>query len=169
MADSQWSTFGKKKKLTYLDAMKKLYGNQTDRVEGEKPPQPVKVTKKRPINNTPTEAVEQEIYAWWLDQKRVLYTASANGGVRSAWEGSKLKRSGVKAGYPDVDIKEARKGYHGLLIELKRTQGGKIDPLQQWWHDKLNEKGYLAVFCYGAEQAKKVTCDYFGWAYEKEV
>lgn len=108
----------------------------------------------------PTEAQEQVRLVRWLDFKKVLFTASANGGLRNQWEGVKLKHQGVKAGYPDLIIHHARKGHHGLLIELKRSQGGSVSAAQGWWLKRLNEEGYLAVVCAGAEEAIKVVQAY---------
>lgn len=71
----------------------------------------------------PKEDHEQICLASWLDRKGILFTASANGGSRYMAEAVKLKRMGVKAGFPDITIPIARKGYHGLYIELKRISG----------------------------------------------
>ena len=41
----------------------------------------------------------------------------------------------------------------GLLIELKRTKGGVISPVQAEWISTLTAQGYRACVCYGWEAA----------------
>lgn len=123
-------------------------------------PKPRK-TRKKPSKDEENDQIK---LTNWMKSKNILFTASANGGKRHVAEGAKLKRMGVSAGYPDVPIEQARKGYHGLRIELKRASATMKDvrPEQLWWNKRLNEEGFLAVFCFGFEQAKKVVMDYFG-------
>lgn len=47
-------------------------------------------------------------------------------------------------------------GYHGLFIELKRRDGGKVSPAQQEWINRLNKARYLAVVCHGAKEAVEI-------------
>lgn len=47
----------------------------------------------------------------------------------------------------------ARKGYHGLAIELKRKVGGKLSTEQAQWLDALNAQGWYAVVCKGATES----------------
>lgn len=63
-------------------------------------------------------------------------------------------------GYPDLSINTRRNGYHGLRIELKRSDGGRLSQPQRKWLERLNSRGYLAVCCHGFEEAKKVIEDY---------
>jgi hypothetical protein len=42
--------------------------------------------------------------------------------------------------------------WHVLRIELKRSRGGKVSMEQSYWQ-KLNQQGYRAVVCWGANQA----------------
>ena len=78
-----------------------------------------------------------------------------NGGSRNKREAANLKKQGVKAGVPDICLPVARGGYHGLYIEMK---AGKNKPSenQKEWMAMLNFQGYLAVVCYGWEEASKV-------------
>ena len=83
--------------------------------------------------------------------------------------GGKLKQSGLRAGYPDINVDVARtvRGhvYHGLRIELKQPQGvlSDVQPHQRQWHDKLRRQGYRVCVCFGWSEAWAVTCDYLGW------
>ena len=102
---------------------------------------------------------------------RWLY-AVPNGGMRSKAVAAKLKAGGVKAGYPDIGLDVARKGLHGLRIELKvpevkavpgvskRKPSGRTSPDQDAWLEQLNEQGYMAVVAYGWSHAMEIIEDY---------
>lgn len=66
---------------------------------------------------------------------------SPNGGRRSLTEGARFKAMGVKAGFPDLFIYEARGGHHGLALELKTT-AGRQSPQQRQWQRELEGRGY---------------------------
>lgn len=87
--------------------------------------------------------------------------AVPNGGKRDPKEAMYLKRSGVKAGVPDMVFPKARHGYHGLYIELKV---GRNKPTlnQEEWIEALNRNGYLAKVCWGREQAISLIDWYYG-------
>ena len=101
----------------------------------------------------------------WVDSEQVnftelrLYNASANGMKRHIGTAVKLKRSGVRAGFPDIFLGVAKKGYHGLFIELK-VKGGRVSDNQAKWIDNLTEQGYFVMVCYGWEAARRTICDY---------
>jgi hypothetical protein len=67
---------------------------------------------------------------------------------------------GVKSGVPDLFLPVPRGKYHGLWIEMKRTEDGKVSENQKWWIGALNKLGYRAEVCYGAEQAIKLLTEY---------
>lgn len=104
----------------------------------------------------PTEENDQIRLATWLDKNKIIFYHVPNGGSRHAWEAVKFKRMGTKRGVPDVCIPLARKGHHGLYIELKRVSGGVVSPEQKEWMNKLTENGYFAQICNGFESAKQV-------------
>lgn len=82
-----------------------------------------------------------------------------NGGARDAVTGAQLQAAGVKAGVPDVCLPVARKGWHGLFIELK-VKGRAPRPNQASWLDALTAQGYLAVLCDGWLDARDVLVEY---------
>jgi hypothetical protein len=51
--------------------------------------------------------------------------ANPNGSLRNLIVAKKLKAEGVRPGVPDIIVDVARHGYHGLRIEMKRSDGGK--------------------------------------------
>jgi hypothetical protein len=116
---------------------------------------------------TATEHDEQaalvERCAWLSTQHpdlRLLF-AIPNGGMRSKATAGKLKAEGVKSGVPDLCLPIARQGYHGLFIELK-TLHGQPSTDQQWWIVELTRQGYLALVCYGQDEAWRVITRYLG-------
>ena len=79
-----------------------------------------------------------------------------NGGKRGKIEAARFKAMGVKAGVPDLCLPVPRGGYHGLYIEMKRREGGKLSKDQKKWIDGLHGNGYCVCRCDGWEQAVAV-------------
>lgn len=77
-------------------------------------------------------------------------------------QGQKNKNMGTRKGYPDLMIEIARQGYHGLRIELKKKKGGRVEPEQREWIERLNRQGYKAVVARGLDEAKQIITDYMG-------
>ena len=106
-------------------------------------------------NITPTESEEQQALfrcckvemSRYPDLDMLVHTP--NEGKRSKSQGAKLKREGLRPGFPDISLCTPKGVYHGLYIELKRRSGSKISEDQKKWIIKLNEKGYAAAFCFG--------------------
>lgn len=79
--------------------------------------------------------------------------------------GARFKAEGVRAGIPDIFLPATRVSRPGgiltagLWIELKKP-GGIVAKEQIWWQNALNEAGYLAVVCYGWEEAKETILTY---------
>jgi len=74
---------------------------------------------------------------------------------------NRMKAEGMKNGVPDLLFFVARDGYHGLVIEMK-VKGNKPSDKQVDWLEKMTEQGYLAVACWGAEDAIKTISEYLG-------
>lgn len=106
------------------------------------------------------EAIEQEAVVKFCEIKRIPIFAIPNGGGRSAKEAYFMKRSGLKAGVPDLCVPVAKKGFHGLYIEMKHGKNKPTDK-QKAWIELLNKNGYLAEVCYGAKEAMKLLEWYF--------
>ena len=73
---------------------------------------------------------------------------------------------GVKPGVPDMFLPVAREGCHGLYIELKRRDGGRVSPEQTAWMDALARQGYKTALCHGWDAAREEIQRYLGgkWA-----
>lgn len=52
--------------------------------------------------------------------------------------------SGIPTGFPDTECISPT-GYH-CYVEWKKSKNAKKQPLQQYWHDKLNLMGHDAYF-----------------------
>lgn len=100
-----------------------------------------------------------------------LMHAIPNGGARgndsqtNKIRGSMLKAEGVKKGVPDIFLPVPLSGCHGLYIEMKVADNKKGRPSaeQLAFLDNVGKLGYGYAICYGAEQAKKVICQYYGY------
>lgn len=120
---------------------------------------------------TPTESQEQQTVIKWADMQplkefggkigRFLF-AIPNGGKRLQREAVRLRAEGVRAGVPDLYFAYPSNGYHGLFIEMKRAKKSlsHVSDEQIEWQERLNAAGYLAVVCYGADEAIKTITDY---------
>lgn len=87
-----------------------------------------------------------------------------NEGKRGYKAQSDFKKLGGSKGYPDLIVDIAAGGYHGLRIEMKAPKGftSTVSKDQKEWIERLTKRGYLAVVCYGFEEAKQVIVDYLG-------
>ena len=117
---------------------------------------------------TPTEAQEQTAVFNWAavmvrrwPELRLLHHIP-NGGSRNAREARNLKAQGVKPGIQDICLPVARRGYHGLYIEMKRRKGGRISEDQGTVLGLLREQGYCAWVCKGANDAIELITEYLG-------
>ncbi len=115
-----------------------------------------------PVNQTPYEDLEQIKFSVWLTKNGIRHTASANGGKRNMMTAIKLKRMGVSAGFPDIEIPYPTEKYHGLYIEMKRKKGGTVSANQAQWLEYLNSVGYHAVVVRGFEDARDTVLRYLG-------
>lgn len=118
-------------------------------------------------NYTPHEDREQEAVIQWafyeagrLPGVDLIY-AIPNGGSRNKIEAAHLKRQGVKAGVPDLFLPVARQGKHGLYIEMKRREGGRLSDYQRDWIEKLKAQGYAVAVCHGFDEAVEIIENYY--------
>ena len=95
-----------------------------------------------------------------LQYKGIIFT-SENSGLRVFWQQAKmLKKTRSCSGLPDIWILEPRKGYHGLLLEIKR-EGAHLKEQEEILH-QLKQKGYMAEFVVGFDNAKAILDFYLG-------
>ncbi len=82
---------------------------------------------------------------------KLLY-AVPNGGDRNLRVARKLKAEGVLAGVADLCLPAARRGYHGLYLEMKSEEGVATIEQRAFLHGVLGE-GYCAVIAHGVDEA----------------
>lgn len=107
-----------------------------------------------------SEATEQEAVVEYCFYNRIPIFAIPNGGSRNKLEAINLKRQGVKAGVPDLCVPVARRGFHGLFIEMKYGRN-KATKEQEEWLAALIREGYLAKVCNGYGEAVELLKYYF--------
>ena len=107
-----------------------------------------------------TEQDHQIELARRLDNAGLIWTATANGGKRDKKTAATLKRTGVKAGVPDILIFTPPPNGHGVgfAIELKRPAKGKMQKgraslHQKTWLENLRGLKWRAEIAYGYEHA----------------
>ncbi len=114
---------------------------------------------RKPCGPGSESAEQKALFDWWgLYSKRwpgVLMFAVPNGGARTAATGSRLRAEGVHAGIPDIFLAAPRAGRHGLFIELKRRDGGRVSQAQRESMEALESQGYACVVCRGFSEARE--------------
>ncbi|WP_353737277.1 VRR-NUC domain-containing protein [Acidiphilium sp.] len=110
---------------------------------------------------------QRALFAWSRLQEAAqrdlaMLMAVPNGGARNARESARMKSQGVSRGFPDVFLFAARGKYHGLAIELKRSDGRRHDiaDAQYAWIGGLRQRGYLATVAYGWSEARDIINEY---------
>lgn len=116
-----------------------------------------------------SEHHEQVALIQWADYTRwqcepigKYLAAIPNGGDRNPIVGAKLKAEGVRAGYPDLFLSVPVVGFHGLYIEMKARAGGRVQPNQLDWKERLERRGYRVMICRGFDEAKAAIVQYLG-------
>jgi len=116
----------------------------------------------------PTEHQEQVNLFTWVEVNQHRYPdlakmfAIPNGGDRHIVVAAKLKAEGVRKGVPDIFLPVARLDYHGMFIEMKRLERGRLSADQRLRLNQLHEDGYYCVVAYGWVHAVNVICVYLG-------
>lgn len=120
-----------------------------------------------------SEFTEQVMFVNYVDSNYpdVVCFSTLNGVPLTKGLARKMKQLNPKRGISDIIILEPKGGYHGLIIEFKKT-GEKIfkkngelykdDHLyeQYTFLKKLESKKYFTTFAIGFEQARKIINEY---------
>jgi hypothetical protein len=93
---------------------------------------------------------------------KLLY-AVPNGGDRNLRVAQKLKAEGVLAGVADLCLPAARRGYHGLYIEMKSEEGAATREQKEFLRG-VSVEGYCAVLAQGVDEARETLEWYIGIA-----
>ena len=84
-----------------------------------------------------------------------LLYSSLNGVHTTQAQARTAKAEGMIAGVADLTLSVARKGYHGLFIEMKNGKAGAQSELQKLWQQKVEAQGYRYVICRCFEDFKR--------------
>ena len=119
------------------------------------------------FQRVPTEHEEQVALFQWAEAHEAQYPSLAmlaaipNGGYRPMTTAAMLREEGVKAGLPDMALFCQRGGKGALFIELKRRdRSNHATDAQRDWIERLRAAEYMAVVCYGAQEAIDVITTY---------
>lgn len=110
----------------------------------------------------PTEDDIQEAIVEYCDLMHIVCVHIPNESKRSKAYGAKMKRMGLRKGFPDLFIPTARQGLHGMFIELKRDKASLPTKEQLDWISYLCKVGYYAVLCFGVDEAIAEIKNYMG-------
>lgn len=95
-----------------------------------------------------------------LQFPKLTIFAIPNGAWCGYKQGRKLVAEGMLKGVPDIFVALARKGYHGLFIEMKAGKKGVVREEQSEMLLKLREEGYQCAVCRTFEQFQAIIINY---------
>lgn len=107
----------------------------------------------------PTEDEEQEALFRWAEAQSATKPwlkgmfAIPNGGYRAKETAARMKRTGTRAGVPDIFLPVSNGREHGLFIEMKRREGGTVSTSQKERMKMLTAEGYRCVVAKGYQEA----------------
>ncbi len=120
-----------------------------------------KQTKSCATELKSNEDEEQAAVIEYCELMKIVVVHIPNEGKRSMAYGARMKRLGMKKGFPDLFFPSPRLGYHGLMIEMKTDRKSRVSPEQKGWILYLQKQGYCATVCYGADEAIAELKKYF--------
>lgn len=82
----------------------------------------------------------------------------------NVWERRACIKRGLKKGVPDLTLQVARRGFHGLWMEVKRKTG-RVIPEQKVFGEKLIAEGYLFKVVRSVDEAINI----FKWYLDEEI
>jgi hypothetical protein len=101
--------------------------------------------------------LQQGCVTWFRLQHaryRKLLWACPNGGKREEAEAQRLVREGVVAGVADLFLSIARKGFHGMYIEMKYGKG-TMSQEQEDFKLAVEKQGFKHVCCWSFNEFER--------------
>lgn len=106
------------------------------------------------------DSIQQALVQWAAYAHEVSLIHIPNQGKRSFSYGRRLKKMGLRPGFPDLMLLAKRHIYGALFIELKADHSCKATLAQKGWIHELKQAGYRAEICYGLDEAKALIDEY---------
>lgn len=109
---------------------------------------------------------QSALIQWWQvfsQTKKIdecLLFAIPNGGKRTFAVANIMKSEGMRSGVPDLFLAIPKGEYHGMFIEMKRVDGGRVSEAQREYLNLLSIVGYKCVVCHGFDAACSAIKDY---------
>lgn len=100
-----------------------------------------------------SEHTEQKIIVEALRASGICFAAIPNGGKRAKGTARKLKLEGLAPGMPDLLIFDPVAGFVGCALEMKRSKGGRLSPVQKKWLKNLEARNWHCIVGFGADDA----------------
>lgn len=121
-----------------------------------------------------TEYQECKIFYGWVRNHHILKNYLfhiPNEGKRGKVMGRLMAQIGLISGVPDYMLAYPSGGYHGLFIEMKRSnmKNKKIPENQSIWLERLKKVGYYCTVCYSGYEAIRVVTDYLSESVEHTI
>lgn len=115
-------------------------------------------------SRAPESAVQGSFFNWLrLHESRFpelrFCFAVPNGGYRFKATAAAMKRTGTRAGVPDVFLPVPNAQFHGLWIEFK-SDAGRLSDAQAAFMQFLETKGYKVLVCRSWACAADAVIDY---------
>jgi hypothetical protein len=104
--------------------------------------------------------IQSLLFKWFkLQHPKLLMFAIPNAAKRSYAQASYMKSEGLVAGIADIFLMCPTSCYHGMFIELKSAKG-KVSSSQKEFMAAASSMNYLAVVCFGFDEAKEAITKY---------
>lgn len=125
-----------------------------DRLRAEGKPVDFKVRRAKPRTGPSESEMQQNVIRWWasvcgpeynVDER--LLMAFPLQGVRTARNGARMKREGMRRGTPDLFLAIPMTLNHGLWIEMK-AKGGVVSREQEMVIGCLGGQSYVTAVCW---------------------
>lgn len=118
-----------------------------------------KKPRRKPVNRE--SKLQQACVKWFKYQyPRSLIYAIPNGGKRGKTEAGILIGEGVLPGIPDLCVPVPKGDFHGLYIEMKDADNGRLSDKQQSVIETLQRLGYKVVVVRSLEQFMNTVNEY---------
>lgn len=102
----------------------------------------------------PEDAEQTALISWFrLNYKNHIIFSIPNGGTRNKIEAVTLKKTGLTAGVPDLQILKPDGSI--LFLEMKRQKGGRLSGSQKEMFPKIEKLGFEIIIGYGFKDAKE--------------